>query len=577
MLIYHLAIKNFRGIRALDWHLNGRVLCLIGPNDSTKTTVLDAIELVLLPRYSTTITDADFYNGDPTIPIVIEATVGDLPLELIVEPEKFGLCLRGYDKTKGILEDPVDGVERVLTVRFEIGKDLEPAWTVVKQGMPTPKRIGWQDRERLSVSRLGDDVERHLTWARGSALTKLTAKNTTAAQTFAKVTREAKKIVAESKMEELNAAAVTAKTSAALFGAGFDDLKPGLDLTGFSLGTSVLGLHEDAVPVRLWGLGTKRLAALAIQQSGVGQNSILLVDELELGLEPHRIRLLLERLKAAPDGSDRKDGQVIFTTHSPTTAMTLPIDQLRFVRSNGGTTIVEKVRPECGDDLQSVARTHAHAFLGRKLIVCEGATEVGLCRGLAETWAQAHAGRHPSLVGCVLLNGGGRTKAPSVALELKRVGYHAAFLGDSDKPLKPTAAELTAKEVKVFQWEGNVSTEERIAADLPLDALQKLLDAAIEQFGAATVLSHVSHFSGVNVTAAGEHLAAWIKPEFPETAVRDAIGKAAKNGKIGNNEGWFKNVTMGTGLGKIVAATIHNIPDSPLAKKLSQVAEWIYA
>ncbi len=322
-----------------------------------------------------------------------------------------------------------------------------------------------------------------------------------AAQTFAKVTREAKKIVAESKMEELNAAAVTAKTSAALFGAGFDDLKPGLDLTGFSLGTSVLGLHEDAVPVRLWGLGTKRLAALAIQQSGVGQNSILLVDELELGLEPHRIRLLLERLKAAPDGSDRKDGQVIFTTHSPTTAMTLPIDQLRFVRSNGGTTIVEKVRPECGDDLQSVARTHAHAFLGRKLIVCEGATEVGLCRGLAETWAQAHAGRHPSLVGCVLLNGGGRTKAPSVALELKRVGYHAAFLGDSDKPLKPTAAELTAKEVKVFQWEGNVSTEERIAADLPLDALQKLLDAAIEQFGAATVLSHVSHFSGVNVTA----------------------------------------------------------------------------
>ncbi len=576
MLIYHLSIKNFRGIRALDWHLNGRVLCLIGPNDSTKTTILDAIELVLLPRYSTTITDADFYNGDPTIPIVIEATVGDLPLELIVEPEKFGLCLRGYDKTKGILEDPVDGVERVLTVRFEIGKDLEPAWTVVKQGMPVPKHIGWQDRERLGVSRLGNDVERHLTWARGSALTKLTAKNTTAAQTFAKVTREAKKIVATSKMEELNAAAAAAKTSATLFGAGFDDLKPGLDLTGFSLGTSVLGLHEDAVPVRLWGLGTKRLAALAIQQSGVGQNSILLVDELELGLEPHRIRLLLERL-GMPNGSDRKEGQVIFTTHSPTPVMALPVDQLRFVRSVDGETRVEKVLPECANNLQGVTRTQAHAFLGRRLVVCEGATELGLCRGLANIWAKAHEGRHPSLVGCVLVDGKGRTVAPGVALELKRVGYHAAFLGDSDAPLKPTAAELTAKGVMVFQWKGNVSTEERIAADLPLDDLQKFVDAAIGEFGVTTVLNHVSYFGNVDLSAAGESITAWIKPEFPIEAVRAAIGKSASKGRFKEREGWFKNVTMGTELGKIVAGTIHNITDSPLATQLSQVAEWIYA
>ena len=114
------------------------------------------------------------------------------------------------------------------------------------------------------------------------------------------------------------------------------------------------------------------------------KNSILLVDELELGLEPHRIRLLLERLKAAPDGSDRKDGQVIFTTHSPIPVMALPVDQLRFVRSVDGKTSVEKVLPECANNLQGVTRTQAHAFLGRRLVVCEGATEVGLCRGLAE-------------------------------------------------------------------------------------------------------------------------------------------------------------------------------------------------
>ena len=103
MIIQHLAIKNFRVIRTLDWHLQGRVLCLIGPNDSTKTTILDAIELVLMPRFNAQITDADFYQGNPTTPIVIEATVGELLPELIVDPDKFGLCLRGYDTANGIL------------------------------------------------------------------------------------------------------------------------------------------------------------------------------------------------------------------------------------------------------------------------------------------------------------------------------------------------------------------------------------------------------------------------------------------------------------------------------------------
>jgi predicted ATP-dependent endonuclease of OLD family len=50
MYLCHLKIENFRGIRALDWHTNGRALCLIGPSESTKTTILDAIELALLPR-----------------------------------------------------------------------------------------------------------------------------------------------------------------------------------------------------------------------------------------------------------------------------------------------------------------------------------------------------------------------------------------------------------------------------------------------------------------------------------------------------------------------------------------------
>lgn len=400
MIIHHLKVENFRGIRSLDWHLNGRVVCLIGPNDSTKTSILDAIELALLPRSNVSVTDADFYQGDAANTIVIEATVGELPSELIVEPEKFGLCLRGYDPAKGAVDDPVDGVMPVLVVRFAVGQDLEPSWTVSKVGLPEPRRIGWQDRERLGATRLGDDVEKHLTWARGSALSKLTAKNVSTAQTFAKVSREAKRIVAESPLVELKAAAATAKTSAVQFGAVFGELKPGLDMTGFYFGASVLGLHDSAVPVRLWGLGTKRLAALAIQQNGLGQNSILLVDELEHGLEPHRIRLLVERLKSGV-AATRTEGQVIFTTHSPTTIMALSVDELRFVRSRDGVTSVAQVQSKHIDALQGVARTHSHAFLGRKIVVCEGATEVGLYpqRGRGGVDNHAATSRRPAWPG----------------------------------------------------------------------------------------------------------------------------------------------------------------------------------
>ena len=41
MLIRHVAVQRFRGIKSLDWHVDGRLVCLPGPGDSTKTTVLD--------------------------------------------------------------------------------------------------------------------------------------------------------------------------------------------------------------------------------------------------------------------------------------------------------------------------------------------------------------------------------------------------------------------------------------------------------------------------------------------------------------------------------------------------------
>lgn len=52
MQIYHIAIQHFRGIEHCQATLENRVVCLIGPGDSTESTILDAIEYVLCPRGS---------------------------------------------------------------------------------------------------------------------------------------------------------------------------------------------------------------------------------------------------------------------------------------------------------------------------------------------------------------------------------------------------------------------------------------------------------------------------------------------------------------------------------------------
>ena len=53
--------------------IDRRLVALIGAGDSTKTTLMDALGLVLSPSYNPQFTDADFYNFDLTRDIVIEA------------------------------------------------------------------------------------------------------------------------------------------------------------------------------------------------------------------------------------------------------------------------------------------------------------------------------------------------------------------------------------------------------------------------------------------------------------------------------------------------------------------------
>lgn len=577
MQIRHLKVSNFRGIKCLDWHLEGNVLCLVGPGDSTKTTILDAIECALVPRNMLTFSDTDFFQGNVQEPITILVTVGELPEDLLLE-DKFGTYQRGYRAGQPIFDDPEDGWEPVLTVRLQVDKNLEPAWHVVKDSNPEPKPISWRDRERLSLTRLGADVLRHLTWGRGSALARLTGEQTSTGQTLATITRQAQKIVSDATLDELQQAAQKAQQAAVEFGVRSNKLRPGLDTQSMSLGVGALTLHDGEIPLRAMGLGTRRLAALAVQHAGLGGGAIVLIDEVEHGLEPHRIRQLLKKLcddRTPGDMCGEKSqplGQVIMTTHSPTPIIALPVTRLRFARCEGGVTCVERVQPAHVDKLQSVVRTRSHALLARKIIVCEGKTEEALCRALDDVWSESHDGKGRAYQGVVAVESGG-SSAPQAALELRRLCYEVAFLGDSDAPIDPDAAALKAQGIAVLQWSGGVATEERVALDLPWEALQKLVDAAAQMYGQEAILNAVGSKLGINLVALGPNIDSWKTEKITEAEIRKAIGQAAKT----TLKGWFKDLNAGEALARVVVSALARIPISDLAGKISALEAWVYA
>src|SRR5262249_48942784 len=151
------------------------------------------------------------------------------------------------------------------------------------------------------------------------------------------------------------------------------------------------------VPVRQSGLGTSRLLTTGLQHEAGRKGGITLIDEVEHGLEPHRVRRLLSVLRTATHLQDAGDGegavttaqpattanQVFVTTHSPVALCELDPGELRVVRSDAGAIHIKT--PDMA--LRPLLRTNPDAFLARKIIVCEGKTEIGFCRALDEWWA----------------------------------------------------------------------------------------------------------------------------------------------------------------------------------------------
>jgi hypothetical protein len=566
VIIKHLSVMNFRGIRNLDWRLPGPMVCLIGPGDSTKSTILDAIECALSPRWDVPFADTDFYMSKTDQPIEITVTVGQLPQKLM-DDKKFGLQLRGWSEQDGLHDEPQENDDPVISLRLQVDSSLEPVWTVVNDRNPAGIRITNQDRESLGMVRLGSYVDRHLSWGRGSALARLTGPLEEVSAILAEAGRSARQSIEQAKLPKLTEASAKATEAAKSIGVKpKQGYRPALDAQSSVGTTSALSLHDGDVPMRMAGLGSRRLLTLALQRSGISDGALILLDEAEHGLEPHRLRHLVRKLRPSDEEQGKEPrGQAIVTTHSPITIVELKANELCVVRSKDGTTTVQNVSA----DLQATIRATPEALLGQKVIVCEGKTEFGLSRALDQAWESEAAGMSLAYWGVVPVDGGG-SNAPKNAMELRGLGYETVLLGDSDVPINPNEGELNAVGIQAILWADNKAIEERLSTDLPLSALQEVLDRAVELHGRQSVFDTLAAELGLK-DVAKDGIEAWLNAGLSEEKVRTGIGSTAKGSK------WFKRVDYGEQLGQIVAKYLSQLAETDTGKKITDLKTWVYA
>lgn len=556
--IRKVEITHFRGIRRLEWYPAAGLNCLIGPGDSGKSSILDAIDACVGARRSIQFTDADFHLLDIGTPITVAVTLGELDEDL-KNLDAYGPYLRGFSaQSRAIDDEPDHDLETVLTLKLAVATDLEPTWTLVSdraEAQGLTRNLSWNDRVRLAPTRIGAMADYHLGWRRGSVLNRVSEERADSSAALANAAREARAAFGDQAQEQLaetlGIVAATAKELGIPIG---DNIRAMLDAHSVSFSGGTISLHDaKGVPLRGLGIGSARLLIAGLQRKAATRSRIILIDELEHGLEPHRIIRFLGSLGAK---EKQPPLQVIMTTHSPVALRELSGNQLFVVRGSGEGHDVRPVGT--ADDIQGTIRSYPDAFLAAKVLVCEGASEVGLLRGLdqyrSSNGHEAISAQGTALVDC----GGGDADRPfRRAAVFHALGQPAAVVRDDDK--RPTAAveaAFTRAGGTVVAWRDGRALEDELFLSLSDAGVAELLGRAVELHGEDLIDDHIK-----SASQNAKHLALIqfeaMLGEVPLES-RTVLGRASRTKKAG----WFKSVTWMEAVARdIVAPDLANADD----------------
>lgn len=567
-------ISNFRSIQSLSWRPSPGVNCLIGPGDSGKSSVLDAIDFTVGARRNLSFFDTDFYALQIANPIVISITLGALPNSLL-NIDAYGEFLRSYDLCTGTLEDePRKGMETVLTMRLTVASDLEPVWTLFSEraSMQGIERgLAWKDRVALAPARIGNNAHINLSWAKGSVLNRLSEERPELALELANAAREARAHFGTKASFQLagtlNAVTTTAQGLGVPVGVSASAL---LDAHAVSINDGAIALHNDfGIPLRSLGTGSARLLIAGLQRTAAETATIVLMDEIEYGLEPHRLMRLLDSLGAK---SEPPPLQVVMSTHSPVALRELSGNQIFVMRK--GPVAHQICGAGTGEDIQSLLRKDPEIFLAKSILVCEGASEVGFIRGydqfwtelntlsmLANGWAYADVG------------GGDAERCYRRAMALLDLGYSVVVFLDADKvPPKELVDAFHAAGGSTFTWRDARALEDEIFLSCDDETIVSLLDLALELEPERVDTNIISESNGTRDLGTIRAEYAFGGQKF-SLETRVILGRAARKRK----KGWFKSVTAYQHIAKVLLGPNHSKAEIGFQQKISELYRLTHA
>jgi putative ATP-dependent endonuclease of OLD family len=283
------------------------------------------------------------------------------------------------------------------------------------------------------------------------------------------------------------------------------------------------------------------MTALEIASVTENETSIALIDEIERGLEPYRLRKLISTLEL-------NIGQSFVTTHSPIAIACAERGHLWYLDTTGnmGALPFDKIRQQ--------QRRDPETFLARLAVIAEGPTEVGFMSLLLEKAFKTN----PLDYGVRVCDGQGNSSALGLLETLSGTGLKfAGFVDDKGVDAERWEALKQRLGALLYQWDSGCLEQNVIAAfpETELEGLLKDEEGAFDGERLRTLATRVG--SADKSIAAIKNKTADLRSTIIAAATGDKTGAPLVQEKDwkAHERCWFKSYEGGRELaGKMAVA-----------------------
>lgn len=496
MKIYSVAIENFRGIRSTKLILPDHAV-LIGDNNTGKSSVLEAIDLVLGPdRLSRRppVDEHDFYQGkylavvaegvaEGAAPadapkITVEVTITGLSAE---QQARFGDYIEWLKIGTGAFYDApnpagVDAADIVAALRvsfigaYDPDEDDFDGATYFSRSLDeadTPTPFSKKDKQHcgflfLRSLRTGS---RALSLEHGSLLDIILRLKEIRPQMWEDtISTLAEFDVASDPELGISGVLESINTSLKKYVPREWGAKPHLKVSNLTrehlrkVVTAFIatGDGDHAAPFYRQGTGTINMLVLAMlsQIAEDKQNVIFAMEEAETAIPPYAQKRIVHELR-------KLSAQAIFTSHSPYVLEEFSLDETVILsRSDGGVLTQAKIAlPESVKHKryrQEFRTRFCEGLLSRRVLIAEGATEATSFPVAARRLAELNPATYASVeaLGVCVIDAGTETQIADLAGLYRGLGKRTFALCDKQSDAATAAIEAQVERLFMHEEKG---------------------------------------------------------------------------------------------------------------------------